>query len=198
MSLLISMMSGCVSMRTGGSETTFFVENGESIFHSCAGVDHREAAIACHRLANGRHLVVGIRQYSDAGVDREVFRKITFVIDHEVADGEVVELPSDRVRVAYGSGLSFMPGKSGCYGQATSGSVSVSRRGMEKLEIHANLRFDLKSPLGWADACEMLEFRSTIVATRSTFEDMGPWEGVRNADDSIISESAPIRGKRKP
>lgn len=189
--LAVGFICGCASLNPASREIFFFVEDADSISPSCRSVDYQEAAIACHRLARGREIVVGIRRYSDARIDREGFRKITFVIDKDVKDGEVIKIPSDRARAAFGSGLSFMPGKSGCYGEATSGTVSVSRTDMKSLRVNAAVNFHLKSPLDWAGECKSLEFRSSFTAEKLNLEDMGPWEGGRGMDDSLVSESVP-------
>ncbi|WP_440224171.1 hypothetical protein ACQQ2N_02890 [Dokdonella sp. MW10] len=186
----MSAMPGCALVRSGGVETIFFVDDAASISASCIDVGYREAALACHRIRDGDNLVVGLRRYSPNRTDREGFLKLTFVIDRGVADGEVVELPSDRVKAAFGSGLSFMPGGSGCHGQATSGTVSFARTGKEALKLHADVVFDLRSAPGWPDHCKPYAFRSELEARRSTLDRMGPWEGVVNGE-SEAEESHP-------
>lgn len=189
--LFLLLISGCALIRTENQETMFFVDKADSILPACDETDRREAALACHRLVEGGAVVVGIRRYSNPGLDRENFRKTTFVVDTDVAVGEVIDISSGRVRAAYGTGLSFMPGKSGCYGQAISGTVSILRNNDEFLELEATIEFDLKSPLGWTDACKNREFHARVVANRLTIKDLGPWEGVKAANDSPVAESVP-------
>jgi len=140
-------------------------------------------------------LVVGVREYSSGGVDTERFLKVTLFFDGDLSEGEVFQIPSKNVRVVFGSGLSFMPGKSGCYGEAKSGTVSVVGRSVEQLELDVAALFDLKSPLSWNDACNEYMFRSRILAKRYLFEELGAWEGVKSADDSIVAESTPKLSK---
>lgn len=112
--LLILSVAACASLRTKSQDTTFFVRSADSIKSECVEADYREAALACHRIYQGEHVVVGVREYSDLGLDKERFRKVTLVFENDIHVGDVIDLSSGRVKAFYSTGLSFMPGKAGC------------------------------------------------------------------------------------
>ena len=183
--------SGCASLGSASGESTFFVEGAAAASPHCIDGDYRELAVACHRLVAGELLVVGLRQFTDGAGDGAKFRKVTLFLTEDVREGETLSFPTNRARAVFGSGLSFMPGKSGCYGEAKSGTVTIKRRTQEVLELEIAIQFDLKSPLNWPDACNDGEFAETVIAQRSTMERFGPWEGVRGTEDSVVAESVP-------
>jgi hypothetical protein len=89
-----------------------------------------------------------------------------------------------------------MPGKSGFYSEASSGTLTIVGKSLDELELDVAVKFDLKSPLSWNDNCNEYEFRSRVVTKRYQFEQLGAWEGVRDSEDSEVAESVPPRRTR--
>ncbi|WP_295566441.1 hypothetical protein [uncultured Stenotrophomonas sp.] len=191
MPLLIALaLSACAFLPTKTS-SKFYVADADSGPDGCSTVDYRELALACHRISEGNRTVVGIREYSRSGLDSDRFRKVTFSLPAVLRVGDTIDLSSTDVKAFYSTGLSFMPGKVGCYGSAISGRISVLRNAGRTLELDVQALFDLKSPLQWKGHCSVRAFNERIKAVRLPAERLRAWEGVPGKGDSIIEESLP-------
>lgn len=136
--------------------------------------------------------MVATRGYNPGGgVDREIFTKMTFVLDSNLSVGEIVSIPSRRLRIFYSTGLSYMPGKTGCYGQASSGSAIVRQKTNDLVELEFDAVFDLQSPLKWQGDCLERNIKSQVIARMKPLSLLDAWEGVPAEGDSLIAESVP-------
>lgn len=189
--LLITLMLSACSLLPTKTGSSFYVTDADSADERCNTVTYRELALACHRISAGNHTVVGVREYSRSGMDSDRFRKVTFSLPTGLRPGDTIDLPSADAKAFYSTGQSFMPGKTGCYGNATSGRISVRRTSERILEFDVQALFDLKSPLEWKGHCSVRSFNGHIKAVRLPIERLRAWEGVPGKGDSVIEEGVP-------
>ena len=183
------LTTACLPKRQGATQE-FYVQHADSIQQGCDAVNYEELGVACHRLKNGDFKVIGVREYSDRGLDQERFRKVTFVVPADLKQGDRIELTASETKAFYSTGLSYMPGKAGCYGSAISGSLLITRLETPIIELQVDAVFDLKSPAGYESHCSLREYRTTILAKRKEIGELGPWEGVPG-DADYFEEGTP-------
>ncbi len=194
--LLIAFFLGltcnaCASLSGSQKSSSFYVSNADSDMTGCERSDYREAALACHRIVDGGNVVVALREYTATKVENERYRKLTLILPPNLAEGDVFSLPEGDIRAFYSTGLSLRPGSTGCYGKAVSGSVEILGKSNDLMQLRINARFDLDSPAGWKDHCKMRELSYELNAIRRPLGQLGAWEGVQAAGDSLISEGSP-------
>lgn len=181
--------TACLSTRKGATQE-FYVLSSDAVQTDCDRVNYRELAVACHRLDAGEATVVGVREYSAAGLDQERFRKVTFVIGPSIKEGDQLDLAQAGMKAFYSTGLSYMPGNAGCYGNVESGTLNVRSIKDGEIVIEVDALFDLKSPAQSEGHCTLRDYKATIRAVPKKLEDLGPWEGVPG-DASYIDEGTP-------
>ena len=190
MLLAVALSTACSTLRVPDSTTQFYVTGSQSIEEGCDQVPFAELAVACHRITPGGSTVIGLREYMDDGLDAEKFRKITLVVNAPLKEGDHIDLLREPNRGFYGTGLSYMPGKAGCYGRLTAGTLTVEKVEAQKVRLQLDAQFELKSPTDFEGACGTLHYNTTIIARQRYLEELGPWEGVpREAD--YFEEGAP-------
>lgn len=188
--------SACTSLPGNHKVSAFFVSNANADVAGCDTSDFREVALACHRITEGNNVVVALREYAAPEVENERYKKLTLILPLNLAEGDVLDLPSNESRAVYSTGLSLRPGSIGCYGKAVSGSVEILKKSDDLMRVRINARFDLDSPAGWRDHCNAREFSYDLNVIRRALNQLGAWEGVRAPGDSLISEGTP--GRRLP
>lgn len=192
-SLLALMFSGCATFQVAEKEAVFYVVAADADVAPCDASDFMEVALACHRIAEGNSTVVAVRQHSVSGREDERYMKVTFVFPATLREGDVVDLPEEGVKAFYSTGLSLRPGLTGCYGNAVSGKIEVTKMSEDRMELNASARFDLISPAGWEGHCTTYDFQSELKAVRRPLAELNAWEGVPAPGDSIITEGFPAR-----
>lgn len=188
------IVSGCISRGFGaswGHVDAFVVSSSDSISAGCDGVSYREVALACHRVSPGDNTVIGIRKYSDRGLDQERFNKITIVFSGDISPNESFSVENGAVRIFYSTGPSFRLGGSGCYGRASTGEVTVRTIAGGAVAVEGHAIFDLKSPLDWPGHCKRRQEDFAFLAERRALADLGPWHGVPGESASLVDETHP-------
>ena len=191
---LVLACSACASLPGNQKVTAFYVSNANSDVAGCDTTDFREVALACHRIVDGNSVVVALREYTAPEVENERYKKLTLILRSNLAEGDVLDLPSSEGRAVYSTGLSLRPGSTGCYGKAVSGSVEILKKSADLIRVRINARFDLDSPAGWKDHCKMREFSYELNAIQRSLGQLDAWEGVPAPGDSLISEGSPGSG----
>lgn len=189
--VFLATVTCAAEAREGSVPSNFYLENATSLEAGCDASDYRELQLACHRVLPGDGVVVGVRLHKNRWVANDQFTKLTIVLPQDMASGRRYELNTSGAGAFYSTGLSASPGKTGCYGRAISGSVLVSRKSKNRLDVELEGVFDLRSPTGWKQDCSTREVKQKIHAKQTTISALGPWEGVRKSGDDLLSESYP-------
>lgn len=194
--LLLSFMSSTLFMASCGTtplpstESIFFVENTSIDKEPCKKSDVKELEIACHRLVPFQtQLVIANRLY-ERGYE-PAFTKLTISIPETATEGDSFNLPSSIATVFYSTGFSYMPGKSGCYGFAQSGTILIKRRTPEIINIEVNVNINTLSPLEWPGVCKTIRISRSYSADRKAYGELSAWDGVRGKNTDVIDERVP-------
>lgn len=169
----------------------FFLTDANSLLESCQDVDARQVTLACHRIRHGDKLVVATRHYDKRWIDNDRFTKMTLVLPDQLETGKVYIIGSESTSAFFSTSLSSSPGKMGCYGKASSGTVSVQKKTKDWIYLKVEASFDLESPSGWHRDCSPRSYKQRIRARHVDISELGPWEGVKGSGDDLLSESSP-------
>ena len=147
-----------------------------------------------HRIAADGTLVLAYRTSSGGAislVDQARFEKLTILLPANFSKtvGDKTVFQDDGGAIAYWSkGSANFPGKSGCYGYGSSGSLTVTDVSNNSIAVDLDLTIQSVSPAGWKSECGSFVFRKTLVFERRLAQDLTPWDGTPGAhiyDESI-------------
>ena len=146
--------------------------------------------LAGHRISGGSGVVLAIREFSSGSLlrtDRAAFRKLTIYLPQTNLRGRINLAEIDGVVAYWSSGSSAMPGKSGCYGYARSGTLDVAGETKDTVTVSISATFDSYSPAGWDKECESYSVQETATFVKRNVQDLTPWEG--RAGEHISDEA---------
>lgn len=158
----------------------------------CIHAPPSEVQFSCHRFGRGEGFAVALRKYMPSmSVDGGAFEKLTLLFAAKPSEGDVFQLPNERVFVFYSSGPSAFPGKHGCYGVPISGNVRVSKFSRQTVIVDIDANFDLSSPMGWNDQCQHHLLKKQLRAHFISRDQLNPWYGMKSAAISAWDEARP-------
>ncbi len=181
------VLSACGHNQSISNESTFFVEGVSIDRKACEEATVKELEVACHRLTlTQNQLVVAYRLYE--GGREPSFTKLTIALPLDAKDGDVFKFPSLTTSVFYSTGVSFSPGKSGCFGFAQAGTVAIKQKTSEAIIVDIKVHINASSPLNWPGECTNININKTFAAHVRQYDDLSPWDGVKK-DADIIDET---------
>ena len=147
-----------------------------------------------HRITADGALVLAYRTSSGRAislVDQAHFEKLTILLPanfSKVVGSETVFQDDSEAMAYWSKGSANFPGKSGCYGYGSSGSLTITGISTNSITAAIDLTIQSVSPAGWKSECEKLLFRKTLVFEKRLVQDLTPWDGTMGAhiyDESI-------------
>ncbi|WP_459048364.1 hypothetical protein [Stenotrophomonas sp. PSU_St99] len=175
----------------------FFVDKAAMNAPDCLRVDSRRLLFDCHQIVPGDRKVFGIRTfYSSWRRDRSSFMKLTVELPDGLKSGDSYKIADGTAKAFRSTGPSAFAGKNGCYGTASSGTITIVSSSPGRVDIQVDALFDQKSPLEWRGECDIParvseRFRTTELAIGQ----LDAWTGKADPDASPFDQAHPVRGK---
>lgn len=175
----------------------FFVQEAAMNGSDCLLGDSRRLLFDCHQIIPGDHKVFGIRTfYSSWRRDRSSFMKLTVELPDGLKSGDSYEIADGTAKAFRSSGPSAFAGKNGCYGAATSGTITIVSASPTLVEIQVDALFDQKSPLEWPGECDApARVSERFKTTELALKELDAWTGKADSDASPFDQAHPIKGR---
>ncbi|QEY11183.1 hypothetical protein [Cellvibrio sp. KY-YJ-3] len=183
---IINLLLSCGNTQLTPMESAFFV-NDTSIVEGCEKSETKQLEIACHRLVplTGR-LVIANRIY-ERGREPS-FTKVTISLPDKIENGDIFNFSSPDTRLFYSAASSFLPGKSGCFGFAKSGTLIIRQITAETIIVDLSVVVETASPLGWKGICGNISLKKQFTVHHRNYEELSPWDGVKKEDTEVMQE----------
>lgn len=190
--VIFSLVLICGCSNTAANKASGFLTNAEKYQSNCEDIDYREKEISCHRLKAGNQFIIGYRSISKrSGSDSQGFEKLTIYSNTKLDPGHKYLIPNDGIEIFYSHGLSFMPGKGGCYGKAKSGFFEIANTDKNQIIVNLSMDFEMKSPLNYQGHCSFKKIIKSFEITTKNYNDLTPWDGQFDSPVNIIDETTP-------
>lgn len=188
--VICSALLACANNKHITQENTFFLSDVNIEYPLCLSADYSERELACHRLERGNRIAVAVREY-DNKPHWQTFKKLTVFLPKNTKAGDKFHLPQDDIVIFYSLGLSFGPGKSGCFGVVEKGEVEVVSKDEYTIAIRLIGNPTMKRSLNLRDDCNLVQLDKLISAHYKKYEDLSPWDGKINKGASLTEETYP-------
>lgn len=190
----VALIAVGTSCATATQSTSFAVLSVSAGASDCLNVESRQLPFSCHRLVHSKNNVIGIREFTPSRMeDGSRFSKITVSLPEKIVSGQEFVLPSDEASLFFSSGASSFAGKTGCYGYADSGVISILSVDMDYVEVSIDASVNTRSPLNWPGDCGRENIHRTFRADWVGYDSLGAWEGRPSASDTPFDEAHPRR-----
>lgn len=205
---IVVLISALITVGTAGCSTrgvdSFFVDKAALVelkTHDSmrlpgslerSGAIGKELVLSGHRITSGEGMVIAYREFSSGLVfraDQAQFAKLTVFLPFLVHEKEMfLNLSEQKNIIAYWSkGSSNFPGKSGCHGYTSGGTIRLTKKDQDQFLVELSLQFNLVSPGGWKKECGLFDFNDPLILKEINLPNLTPWEGKRG--EHIYDES---------
>jgi len=185
----IFLLYGCTTTKVD----SFFLENAaisnlnyHSMLKNSISEDSKlqpddTFVITGHRIEEGDGVVIGYREFASGMIpltDQATFEKLTIYLPLSLwINKKEISLADEGIIAFWSNGASNFPGKSGCFGYASSGKVYISSVTNNEAHIDLNATFDLFSPGGWSGDCGKFSLHRKIALRKMIVSSLTPWDG---------------------
>lgn len=192
---MVAMLVWVPSTSAAADRSAFFVPHASSVEETCLDVDPRSLPFSCHRISEGAHTVVAVREFKrNWSADRSGFSKLTLVLPEALRAGQIFTIGDQGARAFFSEGASAFAGKGGCYSTAASGQVTVDVVERHQIEVSLQATFVLASPLDWPGDCDVpVSIHRAVKAGSADITELGAWEGKQRGDDAPFEEAHPSK-----
>ncbi len=185
--LSVLFIAGCSAHRID----SFFVDSAalqKTELHSSIKktIDQKQSikiddhfVVTGHRIVNGDGLVIAYRSYYAKFLmpDQSEFQKFTIYLPNSPESQQVINLGEDNGCAFWSKGASNFPGKSGCFGYVTSGTIRIDSISQSEISADINVKIISVSPEGWQKECGSFVFKKNLLLQKRKVESLTPWEG---------------------